>query len=145
MKSVTKSKQCVVEGKKMRLTKRQLRRIIQEQIVQFQRQGLLREYGAPGMGGQANDSLGSERAHRKGNPVGRRGFGWSDFQALAQDGDYAAAGEWLQEYCDDRGFECNRDIENHLISIAQDEYITGKDLQDELEALLDHFAQPDEY
>ena len=124
----------------MKITKRQLKRIIREEYTRLQRQGFLQEYGAPGMGGQGNDSLGSERAYSKRIPSGRRGFGWSDFQALAQDGDYAGAGQWLQEYCRDRGHMCNREMENHMISMAQDEYISGQELQEELLALLEHFS-----
>jgi len=124
----------------MKLSKRQLKRIIREEYSRLKRRGLIREYGAPGIGGQGNDTLGSEISHPEGPSIGNRGLGWADFQALAQDGDYAAAGEWLKQYCQDRGYLCNRDIENHLIGIAQDEYISGSELQDELVALLDHFA-----
>jgi len=115
----------------MRITESKLRQMLRNVIL---------EYGAPGIGGQGNDTLGSEISHPKGPSVGNRGLGWADFQALAQDGDYFAAGEWLQEYCDDRGYACNREIENHLIGMAQDEYISGSELQEELMALLDHFS-----
>ena len=82
----------------MKITKRQLRRIIREAI-------------------------------------GDRGFGWADFQAMAQTGDFQGAGDWLQDLAHDRGLNVDREIEDAMIQIGADPNSTAKDLEVEFEAL----------
>ena len=66
-----------------------------------------------------------------------RGFGWADFQAMAQTGDYEGAGQWLQDLARDRGLTIDREVEDMMIEIATDEYITGENLESEWEEIMD--------
>jgi len=112
----------------MKITKRQLRRIIREAI-------------GTGIGGQGNDSLGSEMKHPDQVPIGQRGIGWADFQGMAQSGDYEGAGDWLQDIAKDRGLTINRDIEDGMIDFAQREEITVQELENELKSWIDPLSK----
>ena len=111
------------ESTKMKITRRQIRRII-------------KEYGAPGIGGQGNDSLGSEITHPDQVPIGRRSLGWADFQGMAQTGDYSGAADWLQAIAFERGLSIDREIEDMMIQQASDETVTANELEAELSMLV---------
>ena len=96
----------------MKITKRQLKRIIREECSRLKRRGLIREFG-------------------------QRGLGWADFQAMAQTGDYEGAGQWLQDLARDRGLTIDRDVEDTMIEAGSDENITDENLESEWEEIMD--------
>ena len=86
----------------MRLTKRQLKRIIREEYTRLKRRGLIREAAA-----------GS----------------WMEFIELAESGDYDSAGQWIQGLASDYGITLDRDIEDSFIEMASAD-ATAKECQD---------------
>ena len=86
----------------MKITKRQLRRIIREELD--------------------------------------RGFGWVDFQGMAQAGDYEGAGQWLQDLARDRGLTIDREVEDMMIEMGADEYTTDENLESEWEEIMDQLS-----
>ena len=124
----------------MKITKRQLKRIIREEYSRLKSKGLISEMYTGGSGDhQGHAGLGSERKHSsQRSNIGKRGFGWADFQGMAQKGDYDGAGAWLKEYASDQGISMlPREVEDMMIEFAQDEYTTVQDLQSEFNALVD--------
>ena len=67
--------------------------------------------------------------------VFNRGFGWGDFQGMAQSDDYEGAGQWLQDLAQDRGMNIDRELEDMMIQYASDETVTAKELEEEFNLL----------
>ena len=115
----------------MRLTKRQLKRIIREEYSRLKRQGLIIEHGPfhGGHEGRGSDMpLPTPRSNVK-------GYGWHDFTMMASVGDYEGCSDWLEEYCLDRGIRLYSDIVHHMCEYASDETVTETELEHEMKAL----------
>jgi len=95
----------------MKITESKLRRILRNVIL---------EYGAPGIGGGGNYGRGSDMSRSGGYSQGHleKGYGWMDFIAMAEDGDYEGAGAWIQGLASDYGIELDRDVEDSFIEMA---------------------------
>ena len=97
----------------MKITKKQLKRIIREEYSRLKSKGLIIE-------------------------ISTGGSDWAVFQGMAQKGDYDGAGAWLKEYASDQGISMlPREVEDMMIEFAQDPYTTVQDLQMEFNALID--------
>ena len=117
----------------MKVTKRQLKRIIKEEYRK-----IIREYGPPGIGGQGNYGLGSEKQLPKGMAISDRGLGWTDFQEMAQSGDYDGAGEWLRDLFRDYGITgMPMEFEHELIRFGANPDVSTQELQMEFDAMVD--------
>ena len=91
----------------MKISKRQLRRMLRNVIL---------EYGAPGIGGGGNYGRGSDI--ERSAPSYPKGYGWGEFIAMAEDGDYDGAGTWLQGLASDYGITIDREVEDSFIEMA---------------------------
>ena len=91
----------------MKTTIPKLRRILRNVIL---------EYGAPGIGGGGNYGRGSDI--ERSAPSYPKGYGWGEFIAMAEDGDYDGAGTWLQELASDYGITIDREVEDSFIEMA---------------------------
>ena len=111
----------------MKLSKRQLKRIIREEYTRLRRRGLLREYGPPGIGGGGNYGRGSDI--ERSAPSDPKGYGWMEFIGYAEEGDYDSAGEWIQGLASDYGITLDRDVEDSFIEMASAD-TTAKECQD---------------
>ena len=114
----------------MKITRTQLRSIIREYIDQ---QGNVSDDHNP-----SSDRFSNQRQqddYEDTSSSHDRGFGWADFQAMAQTDDFQGAGDWLQDLAHDRGLSVDREIEDAMIQIGADPNSTAKDLEIEFEAL----------
>ena len=93
--------------KTMRIKESKLRQTIQKVILEF---------GPPGIGGGGNYGRGSDI--ERSAPSYQKGYGWMEFIAMAEDGDYDGAGAWLQELATDYGITIDREIEDSFIEMA---------------------------
>ena len=91
----------------MKITESKLRRILRNVIL---------EYGPPGIGGGGNYGRGSDI--ERSAPSYPKGYGWGEFIAMAEDGDYDGAGTWLQELASDYGITIDREVEDSFIEMA---------------------------
>tara|TARA_B100000700_G_C15044758_1_gene857286 strand:+ start:845 stop:1249 length:405 start_codon:yes stop_codon:yes gene_type:complete len=107
--------------KNMKITRKQLKRIIKEEYSKLKRKGLIKESGYYGYGGHEGGSMaghpgmGSEMP-----PPGPRKFtGWMEFIDMVEHQDYDSASAWLQERCP-VGVVLEREDENMFMGMAED-------------------------
>ena len=108
----------------MRITKRQLKRIIREEYSRLKRQGLIIEHG-PFHGGHEGRGVDLEIS----SPDRNKGYGWMEFIAYAEEGDYDSAGEWLQGLAADYGITLDIDVEQSFVEMASADS-TAKECQE---------------
>jgi len=99
----------------MRITETKLRRILRKVIV---------EHG-PFHGGHEGRDVDLDIS----SPDRNKGYGWMEFIAYAEEGDYDSAGEWLQGLAADYGITLGIDDEQSFIEMASAD-ATAKECQD---------------
>ena len=97
----------------MKITKRQLKRIIRE--------AMLNEYYTPpklpGLARQMGKS--TQKVSRGAQAGGKRNpHGWSEFIEAAEARDYDAAGEWISGLAGDYGIKMSREEEDEFIEMG---------------------------
>ena len=93
----------------MKTTIPKLRRIIRN---------VIKESAESAVGIDDYEKLFKARRAQRSAPSGPKGYGWGEFIAMAEDGDYDGAGEWIQGLASDYGITLPRDVEDSFIEMA---------------------------
>ena len=110
--SYNRPSESIIERKdKMKITKRQLKRIIREEYSR-----LVNEYGSFHGGGAADQAY--DRMRGSLNRPERKAHGWMEFIEMAEAGDYDGAAGWIQGLAQDYGIQLSRDEEDDFIMIG---------------------------
>ena len=105
----------------MKITKRQLKKIIKEEYSKLKRQGLIRE-SKYGYGGHVGGTFGGHSGLGSEMPVpGPRmpRAGWEEFISHVKMGYYDAASDWLHERCP-KGVKLDKETEEMFMGMADD-------------------------